>query len=124
MADEFERVISLMLDRMETKIRDIEACNSRIDGFKKSETNLLDRINQQAAAFHKECCEAEYIKQKLHFANERLAARNAEDKKLSELWQAADTIRSKKNNDVTAADRQRLAKALDDAQSACDQIPF
>lgn len=113
MADEFERVMSLMLDRMDARLRDINA------GAKQA-----DEIDKLKSELHKLKHDADYIQQELAFANARITARHAEDQKLFELWQAADAIRSKSNKDVTAADRQRLAKALDEAQSACDQIPF
>ena len=113
MAGEFERVMSLMLDRMDARLRDINA------GAKQA-----DEIDKLKSELQKSKHDAQYIQQKLGFANARITALLAENQKLSELWQAADAIRAKTNKDVTAADRQRLAKALDEAQSACDQIPF
>lgn len=124
MADEFERVMSLMLDRMEAKLKEIEASKNTIDVLLKVQKSQSERIDELDEAFMKARLDENFAKKKIDHIQQLLDMKNMDGKKLSKLWKAADAIRAKANNDVTAADRQRLAKALDDAQAACDQIPF
>jgi hypothetical protein len=125
--DEFERTMEIVFDRMETSIErriDVERENGRLKfdqmdrdrEIKKLQADLIAARNDTTAVI-----------------NERNALRDsnkADLPKLWEFWQTAETLlricRSpnfpKNNALVDACDK--LAKALNNACSACDQIPF
>ena len=134
MVDEFERTMDLIFDRMEDNIKNYAVAETeakcKISALRLCQEERDATIRTLQADLAKAQRDLEYAKHKMGFLEAQLASDRADLPKLSALWQTAETLlracRSAKipKNDILVEASDKLAKALNDAHSACDQIPF